>query len=320
MHLTVLAVPGCPNAPVLEDRLATVLGGRAGVSVSHQVISDEDEAARRGMHGSPTLLIDGADPFAELGQPPGMSCRLYRDDEGRVSGAPSAGQLRRAIEQAMTAAAEPGDPAWLDTAGRAGRGRIAPAERGLRAVHQAVLRSFVHTGAAPGISSLARHAAPFDGSQVLAELADGDFLCLGQAGQITAAYPFSALPTRHQVRISGEATVFAMCAIDALGISAMAGRPAVIESADPSSGQPVTVNIDRADSIWDPATAVVYAGRTDSQYAGPSASVCCGYINFFATRAAASAWQASHPEITGGILDQARALHIGIGIFGQLLS
>ena len=30
MHLTVLAVPGCPNAPVLGDRLAAVLDGRAG--------------------------------------------------------------------------------------------------------------------------------------------------------------------------------------------------------------------------------------------------------------------------------------------------
>jgi hypothetical protein len=46
MHLTVLAVPGCPNAPVLEDRLAAVLDGQAGVSVSHEVISDESEAAR----------------------------------------------------------------------------------------------------------------------------------------------------------------------------------------------------------------------------------------------------------------------------------
>jgi hypothetical protein len=80
------------------------------------------------------------------------------------------------------------------------------------------------------------------------------------------------------------------------------------------------VKADQADSIWDPATAVVYAGRTDGQRAGPSASVCCGYINFFATRSTASAWQASHPEITGGILDQARALQTGIGIFGQLLS
>lgn len=103
MQLIVLAVPGCPNAPVLADRLAAVLGGRAGVSVSHQVISDEGEAARWDMHGSPTLLIDGTDPFAEPGQPPSLSCRLYRDDDGQPSGAPSAGQLQQVIEQADSA-------------------------------------------------------------------------------------------------------------------------------------------------------------------------------------------------------------------------
>jgi hypothetical protein len=64
MQLMVLAVPECPNAPVLSDRLAAALDGRAGASVSHQVISDEGEAVRWGMHGSPTLLIDGVDPFA----------------------------------------------------------------------------------------------------------------------------------------------------------------------------------------------------------------------------------------------------------------
>ncbi len=253
MHLTVLAEPTCPNAPVLEDRLAAVLDDRVGVSVSRQVISDESEAARWGMHGSPTLLIDGADPFVEPGQLPSMSCRLCRDDNGQTSGAPSADQLRQVIEQALAAATEPGGPAWLDALGRGGRGRVAPADRGLRAVHQAVLRSFVYNGAAPSISSLARHALPFDVSQVLAELADGDFVCLDDAGQITAAYPFSALPTRHRVRITGEPTVYAMCAIDALGISAMTSRPVVIESADPHTGEPITVNVDLASSTWDRA-------------------------------------------------------------------
>lgn len=318
MHLIVLAVPGCPNSPVLKDRLAAVLDDRAGVSVSHQVISDEGEAARWGMHGSPTLLIDGVDPFGEPGQPPSVSCRLYRDDTGQTSGAPSVSQLRQAIEQAP-AASQLGDPAWLDSLGRGGRGRVASPDRGLRAVHQAVLRSFVYTGAAPDSSRLARHALPSEVSQVLAELAEGDFLCLDDAGQITAAYPFSAVPTRHRVRISGEATVFAMCAIDALGISAMTGRPVVIETADPGTGERVTVHVDHADSTWHPDTAVVYVGRTGGDCAGPSASVCCGHVNFFATGAAASAWAASHPEITGGILGQARALQVGISIFGPLL-
>jgi hypothetical protein len=97
MQLTILAVPGCPNAPVMEDRLAAVLGDRADVPVSTEVISDEDQAARRGMHGSPTLLIDGADPFAEPGQSPSMSCRLYRDESGSLAGAPSVAQLRQVI-------------------------------------------------------------------------------------------------------------------------------------------------------------------------------------------------------------------------------
>jgi hypothetical protein len=320
MHLTVLAAPGCPSAVVLDDRLATVLHGRAGVSVSHEVIFNGDEAARWGMQGSPTLLIDGADPFPEPGQRPGISCRLYRDEDGRLSGAPSIGQLQQVIEQALATSAGPEDLAWLDSPGRGGRGRVAPAERGLRAVHQAVLRSFASTGAAPDAASLARHAAPFDVAEVLAELADGDFVYLDHAGQMTAAYPFSTLPTAHRVQIADNATVFAMCAIDALGISAMTGLPVVIESADPSTGQPVTVKIDGASSTWYPATAVVYTGHTGNECDGPSASVCCGYMNFFATRATAAAWAASHPEISGGILGQRHALQIGIGIFGQLLS
>jgi hypothetical protein len=88
MDLMVLAVPGCPSAMLLEERLAQVLAGRRDVSVSHQVIEDEKQAARQGMHGSPTILIDGRDPFAELGQSSSVSCRLYRDSNGRVGAPP----------------------------------------------------------------------------------------------------------------------------------------------------------------------------------------------------------------------------------------
>jgi hypothetical protein len=38
-----------------------------------------------------------------------MSCRLYRDDEGRASGAPSPGQLRQVIERALTAGTQAAD-------------------------------------------------------------------------------------------------------------------------------------------------------------------------------------------------------------------
>jgi hypothetical protein len=100
MELTVLAVPGCRSAPVLEQRLAQVLTGRPAVTVERRVIADEIEAARWGMHGSPTLLVNGRDPFAVPGAGPAVACRLYEGEDGRLEGAPPVEALRRALEQA----------------------------------------------------------------------------------------------------------------------------------------------------------------------------------------------------------------------------
>jgi hypothetical protein len=108
MQLMVLAVPDCPNVMLLEERLALVLEGRCDVTVSRHVIADQQEAARRGMHGSPTILVDGMDPFAEPGQSASVSCRPYRDSDGQAGGAPSVSQLRQAIAEAAITAADAG--------------------------------------------------------------------------------------------------------------------------------------------------------------------------------------------------------------------
>lgn len=100
MELTILTVPGCPNAAALEERLAAVLADYPGAVVRRRQVADEQEAAETGMAGSPTLLVNGTDPFAVPGQVPGLSCRLYRDEAGRLTVAPSAQDLRQALEQA----------------------------------------------------------------------------------------------------------------------------------------------------------------------------------------------------------------------------
>jgi hypothetical protein len=97
MELTLLTVPGCPHADVFGERLAAALAGRAGAVVRRREVADERQAAEAGMHGSPTLLIDGVDPFAGPDQAPSLSCRLYRDEAGRAGGAPSVQALRRAL-------------------------------------------------------------------------------------------------------------------------------------------------------------------------------------------------------------------------------
>lgn len=72
--------------PFPADRLVTALQGREGLPASYEAIAHEANAVSLGMYGSPTLLIDGADPFAEPTSAPTMSCRLYRDNSGQTAG------------------------------------------------------------------------------------------------------------------------------------------------------------------------------------------------------------------------------------------
>ena len=98
MKLEILQVPDCPGADLLAARLAELLAGRApGFLLTRRVVTSQADAERLGMTGSPTLLADGADPFARPGQAPSVSCRLYLDENGRQSPAPSCAQLRDAL-------------------------------------------------------------------------------------------------------------------------------------------------------------------------------------------------------------------------------
>ena len=94
LELKVLAVPDCPNEPVLLERLAEALADYPDATVTRTVINDEAAAARHGMHGSPTLLVNGTDPFAMEDAPADFSCRLYQGQDG---GAPSVAALCEAL-------------------------------------------------------------------------------------------------------------------------------------------------------------------------------------------------------------------------------
>jgi hypothetical protein len=118
IELMVLSVPGCPNVALLEHRLAEALAGRPAVRV-RRVIASADEAARWGMCGSPTLLVNGHDPFAVPGTVPALACRIYQGEGGRLEGAPTVQALRRALERAGMRASRP--------AGAAGRPGARPA-------------------------------------------------------------------------------------------------------------------------------------------------------------------------------------------------
>lgn len=97
MEIDVLYVRECPNRVAARDHLDRALAlTRVVAVVREREIRSGEEAERLGMRGSPTILIDGRDPFVETADPTALSCRLYRSDV-RVSGAPTVEQLVEAL-------------------------------------------------------------------------------------------------------------------------------------------------------------------------------------------------------------------------------
>ncbi|MEE2061734.1 alkylmercury lyase family protein [Rhodococcus artemisiae] len=332
MKLEILHVPDCPNVAILEQRIRQATAGRpVQPEITHRVIADPGQAAAAGMTGSPTLLVDGHDPFATPGQVPSVSCRLYPSDAGRLDGAPPVAALRAALRLAPDAAAALGDdtasscctpPAATEspaTVLRARRAAAQPADPAEKAVHQAILRSFATEGRAPTSDELTETADGLDVpvDQLLRRLHDADIVRLDATGDIAAAYPFSSTPTPHRVRVAGGATVSAMCAVDALGMAAMLDTPVTITSADPVTADPITVTVDGGHVTAQPATTAVFVGAQAGQ--GPSADTCCHYLNFFTDRASAQGWADTHPGIGGVIVELPDAHHLGTTIFGHLL-
>jgi hypothetical protein len=98
MDVEVRFVQGCPNVAVARQRLDLALhaAGLGDVAIRLRVVRTDAEAAKLGFTGSPTILIDGSDPFVHPHAKAGLSCRLYSTAEG-VAGSPSVEQLTTAL-------------------------------------------------------------------------------------------------------------------------------------------------------------------------------------------------------------------------------
>lgn len=95
MDVTVLHFDGCPNWELVDQRLEA-LADELGFAVSHRKVTSPEEAERLGFRGSPTVLVDGRDVFAQGDEPVGLSCRIYQTPQG-PAGAPTVEQLREVL-------------------------------------------------------------------------------------------------------------------------------------------------------------------------------------------------------------------------------
>lgn len=95
MKLELLYFDDCPNWKVAAERLEEV-AARRGLVVEGRLVATAEEAEEAGFRGSPTILIDGHDPFASPDEPFGLTCRLYSTPDG-PAGSPTIDQLEATV-------------------------------------------------------------------------------------------------------------------------------------------------------------------------------------------------------------------------------
>lgn len=203
----------------------------------------------------------------------------------------------------------------------AGRQRVASLSAPERALYGWLLRRFAD-GHPPSVGELNAHARSLgigSAAQALDRIEGHDLIGRdARSGEIVTAYPFSATPTEHRVHLGGV-TVYAMCAIDALGIAAMLGRDTHVQSRDPLDGQPIDIQVTASGTArWTPPDAVALAA-SHRDGCGSAASICCQVTNFFASPDTAARYLAEHPAVNGTTASIPDALATGTAIFGHTL-
>jgi hypothetical protein len=139
-------------------------------------------------------------------------------------------------------------------------------------------------------------------------------------GTLIAAYPLSAVPTRHRLRI-GRSVTYANCAVDALAVPSMADGRVDIESQCAHCGMAITIQMigDRV-LTGQPDTPVVFHVAADCCEAGPPVLTRCPHINFFCGEEHADRWRTAHPERRGDLLSLPQAIVRAREIFGRVIS
>ncbi|MGH2986777.1 MAG: DF family (seleno)protein [Solirubrobacterales bacterium] len=96
---------GCPSAePAIELVREEMqrLGLMPEALVVREILGDAD-AERDAFVGSPTIRVDGRDVQEPNEEPVGLTCRVYRLRDGRVSALPDRADVKAALAAAIEA-------------------------------------------------------------------------------------------------------------------------------------------------------------------------------------------------------------------------
>lgn len=94
VEVRLLYFDGCPHWSVAEERLRLALAsmGSGGQAIERVLVETPEDAERLGFIGSPTVVVNGRDPFAKGGEQSALACRVYSTPQG-PAGSPTIEQL-----------------------------------------------------------------------------------------------------------------------------------------------------------------------------------------------------------------------------------
>ncbi len=96
MNVTLLYFDDCPNWLEADRHLRALADEHPEIVIERRLVETVEDAEATRFHGSPSIIVDGVDPFADADAPVGLSCRVYRTADG-FAGSPTLDQLRDVI-------------------------------------------------------------------------------------------------------------------------------------------------------------------------------------------------------------------------------
>ncbi|KPL04902.1 MAG: hypothetical protein AMJ73_03170 [candidate division Zixibacteria bacterium SM1_73] len=173
-----------------------------------------------------------------------------------------------------------------------------------------IFKTILEFGRAPTVEEL-ELSMKESGSRVITildELEEKDLL-LRRKGtqQVVSIYPFSLTSTKHQIVLEDGKALFAMCAVDALGMPNMFNKNVEVISQCEWCKQEITIEIKNGE-VTTRSHPHIQIWNLERQE-GPSAETCCPVISFFCSDEHFREWQDKNSDLAkkgqNNALDQA---------------
>lgn len=191
-------------------------------------------------------------------------------------------------------------------------------------IRRFILNAYPRLGRAPKRQEIISAFPQYTGEQldrICRRLDEEDIVYIPEGSdEIAGAYPFTDMHDNHLVRFQWQKeqrSVYAMCAIDALGIPFMLKADAEIQSSCAHCETGINLSVrDEAIAAAEPSATVVFVGMSCARSAATS---LCPTLLFFCGEAHTETWRAAHGQPEGEVLTLGEALALGKELFGNRL-